>query len=85
MLEHKSGNGSFFSSKYKTTSLLYFEEILGMKNAIVREKQLKNWHKDWKWNLIKESNPTLQDLAADWHSQSDIEEYQQMIAEIARN
>jgi len=34
--------------------------------AIAREKQLKNWHRDWKWNLIKEKNPDLLDLAADW-------------------
>jgi predicted GIY-YIG superfamily endonuclease len=24
-----------------------------MEEAIAREKQLKNWHKDWKINLLK--------------------------------
>ena len=35
-----------------------------MQNAIDREKQLKNWHHEWKWNLIKEdnSNSYLYDL-----------------------
>jgi putative endonuclease len=32
------------------------------KDAFVREKQLKNWHKDWKWNLVKVLNPELKDL-----------------------
>ena len=31
-------------------------------DAIAREKQLKNWHREWKWNLIRESNPDLLDL-----------------------
>ncbi len=39
---------------------------MGMQNAIDREKQLKRWHKDWKWELIKKENPELADLAGDW-------------------
>ncbi|RLD69370.1 MAG: hypothetical protein DRI95_00250 [Bacteroidetes bacterium] len=46
VLEHKSGQGSVFTSKYNLTDLLYFERIIGMQNAINREKQLKNWHKE---------------------------------------
>ena len=45
VLEHKAEKGAEFSSKYKTFYLLYFEQINGMQNAINREKQLKNWHK----------------------------------------
>ena len=30
--------------------------------SIQREKQVKKWNKDWKWDLIKESNPNLIDL-----------------------
>ncbi len=65
--QHKSGTGSVFTSKYKLTVLLYYERILGFKNAIAREKQLKRWHKEWKWNLVKEGNPQLEDLAAGWY------------------
>lgn len=60
--EHKDGNGSIFTSKYKLFDLVYYEVILSIKNAIAREKQLKKWHKDWKINLIKSVNPEMKDL-----------------------
>lgn len=78
MMEHKSGLGSTFTKRYNLHDLLYYEPITGMQNAIDREKQLKNWHKDWKWNLIKADNPDLKDLAKDWFTESEIKEYKQL-------
>jgi putative endonuclease len=66
IFEHKTGKGGVFSSKYKLTDLLYFECVQGMDDAILREKQMKKWNRDWKLRLIKEENPELEDLAADW-------------------
>jgi len=37
-----------------------------MTQAISREKQLKRWHREWKFNLIRENNPNLLDLADGW-------------------
>jgi putative endonuclease len=34
-------------------------------SAIEREKQFKNWHRDWKINLINSFNPTWKDLSLD--------------------
>ena len=34
-----------------------------MELAILREKQLKNWHRDWKVNLVESDNPNWLDLA----------------------
>ncbi|MGY3053542.1 putative endonuclease [Pedobacter sp. UYEF25] len=82
MLEHKSGYGSIFTKRYNLCDLLFFEDIEGMQDAIDREKQLKRWHKDWKWNLIKESNPTLTDLAKDWFTSVEIDEYGKMLKQI---
>lgn len=65
--EHKLGNGSGFTSKYKLTHLVYYELISDIKIAIAREKKLKNWHRNWKLDLIKELNPKMVDLAIDWN------------------
>ena len=63
--EHKEGIGSKFTNKYNIKYLVYFEKFSDINQAIAREKQLKNWHKEWKWNLIKETNPKLKDLLID--------------------
>jgi len=60
---HKLGEGSLFTSTYKLTILIYAEEYDTISDAIAREKKLKNWHKEWKWNLVKKYNPTL----CDWY------------------
>jgi len=73
VLEHKVGIGSKFTSKYNMHYLMYFEELPTIQEAIDREKQLKNWHKEWKWNLIKETNPNLEDLANDWFRKEDLD------------
>lgn len=60
--EHKNGHGSAFSRKYQCTDLLYCEFHPSIEEAINREKQLKNWKREWKETLIKSSNPKLKDL-----------------------
>ena len=59
---NKDGTGAVFTKKYSASILIYFEEFDDYRDAFAREKQLKNWHKDWKWNLAKLSNPELKDL-----------------------
>ncbi|WP_258101288.1 GIY-YIG nuclease family protein [Marinoscillum pacificum] len=61
VLQHRS-NESNYTSKYKCYDLIYWEYFQRISDAIGREKQLKNWHREWKWNLIKEMNPNLKDL-----------------------
>ncbi len=63
--DHKNGKGSSFTQKYHLKFLIYFEEFTDINQAIAREKQLKNWHKNWKWNLAKSKNPDLKDLYPD--------------------
>ena len=62
IVKHQNGIGSEFTRKYNLKDLIYFEKFTDINQAIAREKQLKNWHKDWKLNLIKKSNPTLKTL-----------------------
>ncbi len=60
--EHYMKYGSQFTKKYKLTKLVYLEETNSPNDAIAREKQLKNWHRDWKINLIESVNPNWEDL-----------------------
>lgn len=66
ILRHKVGEGSDWAKKYNCKHLLYFEDFPDMTQAISREKQLKRWHREWKFNLIRENNPNLLDLADGW-------------------
>ncbi len=66
MAEHSEGVGAKFTSKYNLIDLVYFEEFDNVNDAILREKQLKNWKREWKMNLIKMLNPELQDLKLDF-------------------
>ena len=64
--EHKNKVVEGFTEKYNVDKLVYFETTDSIESAIKREKQLKNWHREWKINLIKENNPDFRDLSLDW-------------------
>ena len=66
MYEHKNGLLEGFSKKYILHKLVHFEEFDYIDKAIRREKQLKNWHRDWKINLIKKDNFGFNDLSKEW-------------------
>ena len=51
-----------FSKKYKVNKLVYYETTDDVNFAIVREKQLKNWRREWKTDLITTENPGFVDL-----------------------
>jgi putative endonuclease len=51
-----------FTAKYCLHRLVYFEIHSDMFYAIEREKQLKNWLRSWKIELIESQNPTWKDL-----------------------
>ncbi len=65
--EHKNGLVDGFTKKYNLNKLVYFDVTEDPQAAISREKQLKNWHRDWKVNLIIQKNPTFEDLSVDWY------------------
>jgi len=62
LYEHYDETASKFTKKYNIKDLIYYEEFSDINQAIIREKQLKNWHKEWKLNLIKIINPKLETL-----------------------
>ena len=60
--EHKSGIADGFTKKYKIKMLVYYERHETAESAIVREKQMKEWKRSWKLELIEKSNPNWHDL-----------------------
>ena len=52
-----------FTSRYRMHLLVRFEFFADMPTTIVREKQLKRWHRDGKINQIESENPDWIDLA----------------------
>ena len=61
--QHKEKLVEGFSKKYNCTKLIYFEESVSIDAALNREKKLKNWHRQWKVDLINSVNPEWCDLA----------------------
>ena len=60
--EHKNNLVEGFTKEYNVHNLVYFEVTDDIESAINKEKQLKNWHRQWKINLIEERNPHWDDL-----------------------
>ena len=56
-------NSNSFTGKYKCHKLVYFEHTNDMEVAIAREKQLKDWKREWKNELIEKKNPQWRDLS----------------------
>ncbi len=60
--EYKNKVADGFTKKYGTHMLAYYEETSDVNSAIAREKQLKNWQRKWKLELIEKFNPQWEDL-----------------------
>ena len=60
--EHKAKINKGFTYKYNCGKLVYYETFILMTDAIAREKQLKNWKREWKNKLISDINPEWRDL-----------------------
>ncbi|MFA5309186.1 MAG: GIY-YIG nuclease family protein [Dehalococcoidales bacterium] len=60
--EHKNDFVKGFSSKYGVHNLVYYEQCDNHDAALAREKQIKEWQRKWKLELIEKANPLWQDL-----------------------
>jgi putative endonuclease len=54
-----------FTKKYGVHKLVYFEETNDVNEAILREKRIKKWKREWKIKLIEKENPEWKDLYYD--------------------
>jgi putative endonuclease len=64
--EHKRHVVPGFTARYHVTRLVWFAAGDSVVGAIELEKKIKNRSRQWKINLIEESNPEWRDLSADW-------------------
>jgi putative endonuclease len=60
--QHRNNLSEGFTKKYKVHRLVYFETTPSITGAIQREKQLKQWRRKWKIELIEKDNPEWVDL-----------------------
>ncbi|WP_338328688.1 GIY-YIG nuclease family protein [Vibrio diabolicus] len=64
--QHKNGVVEGFTKKYNVHKLVYFELFDDMATAINREKQLKQWKREWKLALVRETTPNFLDLSTEY-------------------
>ena len=65
-IEHFSGINEGFTKRYRLHSLVYYEQYDDIKEAILREKQLKKWSREKKRHLIRTLDPDWQNLFSQW-------------------
>ncbi len=59
--EHKSGEGSVFTSRYRCRKLVWYERFGDVRQAIECEKRIKGWDRARKLALIEAENPHWMD------------------------
>jgi putative endonuclease len=62
VIEHRQGLHGF-TGRFRITRLVYFEEFTDIRDAIAREKEIKDWRRSKRISLIERRNPTWEDLA----------------------
>ncbi len=63
--QHKNKKLRGFTEKYNVDILVWYERYNDINFAIEKEKRIKNWKRQWKINLINESNQSWRDLYND--------------------
>lgn len=69
LYQHRQGLIEGFTKRHAVNQLVYLEECPDVSIATNRERQLKEWNRDWKIDLIEEANPEWLDLSKemfDW-------------------
>ena len=66
--EHKAGMIPGFTKDHDLKRLVWFEPHERVTTAIQREKSIKRYLRDWKFNLIERENPNWDDLSLVWNA-----------------
>ncbi len=60
--EHRGSRGSAFTRKYAVKLLVWHTHFEHAKDALQRERTMKDWPRAWKINLVERENPDWKDL-----------------------
>jgi putative endonuclease len=60
--QHRAGKASSFTRRHKVFRLVWLQQFGEVREAIQREKTMKEWPREWKINLIEQENPHWVDL-----------------------
>ncbi|WP_233431171.1 GIY-YIG nuclease family protein [Lysobacter enzymogenes] len=63
--QHREHLNEGFTERYDVTRLVWYELHETMESAIAHEKRLKKWKREWKIDLIEQTNPDWRDLWQD--------------------
>ena len=63
VFEHKSGAAPGFTARYEVKKLVWFEAHESRETALITEKRMKKWNREWKLARIELDNPNWEDLA----------------------
>ncbi|NBV54700.1 MAG: GIY-YIG nuclease family protein [Proteobacteria bacterium] len=61
--EHREKIIQGHTAKYNITQLVYYQEFTEITEAIRREKQLKRYSRQLKFQIVEEHNPSWKDLS----------------------
>jgi putative endonuclease len=64
--QHRNHVVDGFTTDYRVTRVIHFEQTSDVRAAIAREKGIKGWRRAKKVALIEANNPAWRDLSEDW-------------------
>ena len=62
VVEHREKLRGGFTAKYEVSRLVWYEHHGTRDEAFRRERQIKEWRRTWKLDLIERMNPAWDDL-----------------------
>ena len=62
VVEHREKLRGGFTAKYDVSRLVWYEHHGTRAEAFRRERQIKEWRREWKLDLIERMNPAWDDL-----------------------
>ena len=62
--EHKAGVADSYTAEHGVDRLVWFEPHDYVDKAILREKRIKRWRREWKFALVEETNSPMAGIAS---------------------